>query len=67
MVSSIICSLEESLTQGPVTLYDEPKDEEDEEAEREEVEHVVPVAARQKPSDLRKDAWLGVKLWHYLH
>ena len=56
MVSSIICSLEESLTQGPVTLYDEPKDEEDEEAEREEVEHVVPVAARQKPSDLRKDA-----------
>ena len=44
-----------------VTLDDEPQDEEDEEAEREQVEHVVSVAARQKPSDLRKQArvWLN--------
>ena len=35
---------------------DEPQDEDDEEAEREWVEHVVSVAARQKPSDLWNNA-----------
>ena len=47
------CSAPE-MNINSVTLDDEPQDEEDEEAEREQVEHVVSVAARQKPSDLRK-------------